>query len=164
MIHHLEINGYLDYNQGGFRKNNSTINTTVKLTNDIFNAINTRHITVATFIDMAKAFDTENHEILLKKLVKMGSKGNVLKLLTNYLDNRKQCTIANGYTSSLKNIVCGIPQGSTVGPLLFIIYVNDIKSVLNYCNYQLYADDTVLYIPGQFNNIVPHMNSDLTLF
>ena len=67
MMHHLECNGYLDSKQGGFRKNNSTINTVSYLTNDIFNSMNKREITVATYIDMANAFDTVNHSILLKK-------------------------------------------------------------------------------------------------
>ena len=139
-------------------------NETVKFINDIFNAINTRQITIATFIDMAKAFDTVNHEILIKKLDKLGFTGNLLKLLQNYLENRKQSTMTNGYTSKSKNIICGIPQGSTVGPLLFILYINDISSVLKHCKYQLYADDTVLYISGQVENISDSVNTDLVNF
>ena len=107
---------------------------------------------------MAKAFDTVNHEILLKKL------NNLLKLLQNYLYNRKQCKIANGRTSQLRNITCGIPQGSTVGPLLFILYVNDIKSVLKHCKYQLYADDTVFYVSGHMSDITNPMNIDPSNF
>ena len=82
------MNDYLDANQGEFRKNNSTINTSVKFTNDIFNAINTREITLATFVYMAKAFDTVNHTILLRKLEYLGITGKALKLLKNYLTNR----------------------------------------------------------------------------
>ena len=164
MIHHLEINNYLDINRGGFRKNNSTVNTTVKLTNDIFHAINRRTLTLATFIDMAKAFDTVNHSILLKKLSKLGFSGNLIKLLENYLINRKQRTLANGITSQSHNISWGIPQGSTVGPLLFILYINDIGSILNYCKYQLYADDTVLYLSDEITNATRRLNDDLSNF
>ena len=164
MIHHLEINDYLDKNQGGFRKNHSTINTTVNLTNDIFNAINVRHVTLTTFIDMAKAFDTVNHKILITKLQKLGFTGNLLKLLQNYLTDRKQCTAANGITSDLQDVICGIPQGSTVGPLFFILYINDLSSILKRCKYQLYADDTVLYLSGDAENIVDPMNIDLLSF
>ena len=153
MISHLETNHLLNKNQGGFRKNNSTINTTVKFTNDIFNAINIREITIATFIDMAKAFDTVNHNILLKKIEKLGFRGNIYKLLKNDLTDRQQVTIANGVTSSHLNITCGIPQGSTIGPLLFITYVNDVSSVLQNCKYHLYADDTVIYASGELNVI-----------
>ena len=92
MMHHLEQNMYLDINQGGFRKNNSTINTVTYFTNDIFNGFNNRELTVATYIDMAKAFDTVNHEVLLKKLYNLGFSGKLLKLLQNYLENRKQRT------------------------------------------------------------------------
>ena len=164
MIHHLEINNYLDSNQGGFRKNNSTVNTTVKLTNDIFNSINTRLPTIATFIVMAKAFDTVNHVILIEKLIKLGFTGNLLKLLKNYLENRQQRTLANGCTSGSKTITCGIPQGSTVGPLLFIMYINDINSVLQHCKYQLYADDTVLYSSGEIADATARITLDLSNF
>ena len=85
MIHHLEMNGYLDIRQGGFRKNNSTINTVLYLTNDIFNNMNKKQLTVAAYIDMAKAFDTVNHSILINKLSKLGFQGNLIKLLKNYL-------------------------------------------------------------------------------
>ena len=101
---------YLDVKQGGFRKNNSTVNTVSYFTNDIFNGLPVSEYRIATYIDMAKAFDTVNHEILLKKLKNLGFTGNLLKLLKNYLENRKQCTTVNGYVSNDENISCGIPQ------------------------------------------------------
>ena len=167
LIDHLETNDYLDPHQGGFRKNNSTINTTAKFTNDIFNAINTRDLTMATFVDMAKAFDTVNHKILLNRLELLGISGNVLKLLRNYLTDRKQSTMANGITSRLDNVTCGIPQGSTVGPLMYIIYMNDISTSLKNCKYQLYADDTVLYLSENclcINDATNRMCTDLGTF
>ena len=144
MMHHLELNQYLDTRQGGFRKNNSTINTVTYFTYDIFNALNEREYTITTFVDMAKAFDIVNHKILLEKLNRLGFTGNLLKLLGNYLDNRKQSTTANGYVSNENIVTCGIPQGSTVGPLMYIIYVNDILSSIRNCKYYMYADDTVI--------------------
>ena len=167
LIDHLETNDYLDPHQGGFRKNNSTINTTAKFTNDIFNAINTRDLTMATFVDMAKAFDTVNHKILLNRLELLGISGNVLKLLRNYLTDRKQSTMANGITSRLDNVTCGIPQRSTVGPLMYIIYMNDISTSLKNCKYQLYADDTVLYLSENclcINDATNRMCTDLGTF
>ena len=153
MIEHLESNDLLDTCQGGFRKNNSTVNTTVRFTNDIFNAINRRHLSIATFVDMAKAFDTVNHTILLNKLESLGFTGKIINLLRNYLTDRKQSTLANGVVSSLVNISCGIPQGSTVGPLMYIIYMNDVSTSLNHCKYQLYADDTVIYLSDDITNL-----------
>ena len=165
LIHHLEVNQYLDINQGGFRKNNSTINTAVRFTNDIFNAINSRYLTLSTFIDMAKAFDTVNHVILLKKMELLGITGNILKLIRSYLSDRSQSTIANGITSRPQSVVCGIPQGSTVGPLMFIIYINDIASILKYCKYQMYADDTVLYLSGkEIGSATEKICTDLSSF
>ena len=141
---HLEINKLLDSKQGGFRKNHSTIDTVSKLTNYLFNGINCREVTLACFIDMAKAFDTVNHDILIQKLSKLGIKNLLLSWIKNYLTQRKQCTFVNGNTSTLADILCGVPQGSILGPLFFIIYVNDIAIILTSCKHLLYADDTDL--------------------
>ena len=164
MIHHLEMNGYLDVKQGGFRKNNSTINTVTYFTNDIFNSLNHRDYTLATYIDMAKAFDTVNHEILIKKLQKLGFIGKLLEILRNFLENRKQCTSVNGYVSNQENVICGIPQGSTVGPLMYIIYVNDIISSIRCCKYYMYADDTIIYTSGMLPECTNRLTQDLTTF
>ena len=145
IMFHLERNNLLEKNQGGFRKNHSTMDTIAKFTNDIFEGINKRKCTTSVFIDLAKAFDTVNHEILLKKLKILGIQGNLITLLGNYLTNRKQTTTINNRSSNERNITCGVPQGSILGPLLFLVYVNDLSSILQDCNFQLYADDTVIY-------------------
>ena len=160
----FELRNILDPNQGGFRKGHSTINTISKLTNEIFKGMNQRELTTACFIDMAKAFDTVNHDILCNKLQKIGISGNVLKWVKNYLNNRTQCTNANGVTSTSLNITCGVPQGSILGPLFFIVYVNDIIASLRHCNYLLYADDTVLFITGGLELSTIHLQNDLTNF
>ena len=86
--------------------------------------------TIATFVDFRKAFGTVNHSILLKKCnilyLYMGISGTLLKWLESYLNQRKQCTVANGCMSKEKEIVCGVPQGSILGPLLFLLFNNDI--------------------------------------
>ena len=84
-------------------------------------------------------------EILGEKLKYLGVKGNLGNLLVNYLSGRKQCTQANGIISSYHDIVCGVPQGSILGPLLFIIYMNDMQNVCEKSKYLLYADDTVIF-------------------
>ena len=161
---HLEAFGLLDDKQGGFRKNHSTINTIAKLTGDIFEGINNRNMTVACFIDMAKAFDTVNHNILCKKLLKIGVSGILSKLISNYLSNRKQCTLANGITSSYHNIVCGVPKGSILGPLLFIIYMNHLKNICKNSKYLLFADDTVIYNTKEIVQATIELESDLNNF
>ena len=165
IMFHLERNNLLEINQGGFRKKHSTMDTISKFTNDIFNGLNNREMTTAVFIDLAKAFDTVNHEILLKKLKYIGIKGNLLKLLKNYLCNRKQTTTVNSNISGYRDITCGVPQGSILGPLLFLMYVNDLSSVLRYCKYQLYADDTVIYHTNHDVNISKeNLEKDLKKF
>ena len=150
---HIERNHLLESNQGGFRKNHSTMDTIAKFTNYLFYGINNKETTVACFIDLAKAFDTVNHKILIKKLEHLGITGNLNKFFENYLTNRKQRTTIDSKTSDYRNITCGVPQGSILGPMLFLIYVNDLSNVIENCKYQLYADDTVIYFTGSDLNV-----------
>ena len=103
---------------------------------------------MATFFDLRKAFDMVNTYILRKKLERSGVRNGVLRWCLNYLSNRSQCTYANGGTSDLLPVTCGVPQGSVLGPLFFLVFVNDIQGAIEECNIKLYADDTVLYESG----------------
>ena len=103
------------------------------------------YYTLAVFLDIKKAFDTINHNILLKKLKHAGVGNNCLQLLTNYLHNRKQAVLYNGNYSNIKTLETGVPQGSTLGPLLFLLYINDLTNVLTNTKCLMFADDTVLY-------------------
>ena len=98
-----------------------------------------------------KASDMVNHKSILKKLCKLGIRGTLLWWIEHYLYNRKQCTIANYIVSSEKSISCGVPQGSVLGPVHFLVYVNDISGAISKCNSKvsLYADNTVLYFIPQ---------------
>ena len=144
----LESNNILNDKQNGFRKGFSTVSAVADLTDDIFRAINNDKLTLAVFVDFKKAFDTVCHEILCKKLEKYGVGGRVLKWCTDYLTNRSQKTLANNCKSSSEPLTCGVPQGSVLGPLFFILYVNDLQQQLPNVDVQLYADDTVLYTSG----------------
>ena len=149
LISHLEEHDILDSRQGGFRKNHSTTDTSVNFVDDIYRAMNTGEITIAVFIDLRKAFDTVNHNILNSKLHKYGIRNANLTWIKNYLTNREQQTLVNGSKSGSLPVTCGVPQGSVLGPLLFLVYVNNMSNVLSHANYCLYADDTVLYVSGQ---------------
>lgn len=94
--------------------------------------------TLTVFFDLKNAFDTIDHQILLAKLKGMGFKGACFKLMENYLTNRTQCCKANRTISQPKMITCGMPQGSTLGPLLFTIYINDVSTYIH--NVHLHAD------------------------
>ena len=114
---------------------------------------------------MKKAFDTVNHNILLKKLDKLGIKEINLKWIQNYLTNRSQCTLANGFLSTNKQITCGVPQGSVLGPLLFLVYVNDLGNALQGSGHYLYADDTVIFKSGiNVPDTVAELQNDLNGF
>ena len=106
-------------------------------------------ISLATFIDLRKAFNTVNHDILVSKLACYGISNGNLAWCTNYLSNRSQRTLANGRTSNNQSVLCGVPQGSVLGPLFFILYVNDVKNAVKSADIQLYADDTVIYVSGK---------------
>ena len=141
-------NNILSNDQGGFRKGHSTAATIADLTDNLFQQINLGNTTLAAFVDLRKAFDTVNIDILCSKLCHAGIRGKVFNWCKNYLTNRQQCTLANNVRSSLLPVTCGVPQGSVLGPLFFLIYVNDVQQAVTNCGVKLYADDTVLYQSG----------------
>ena len=142
----LERNHILSDKQNGFRKGFSTVSAVADLTDDLFSAINVGEVSLSVFIDLRKAFDTVSHGILCDKLEMYGIRAGVLDWCRSYLLNRSQSTLANNVRSARCLIDFGVPQGSVLGPLFFILYVNDLQDALRGVKVQLYADDTVLYI------------------
>jgi hypothetical protein len=140
---YLNINNLLSNSQYGFRKEHSTIHPLTKFLNYITRAFNDREHCVAIFCDLRKAFDTVDHSILLTKLHNIGIQGQELKWFENYLLGRKQFVVINGKSSTLREILLGVPRGSILGPLLFIIYINDLANISQLFS-SLFADDTKL--------------------
>ena len=150
----LENNDILSDKQNGFRKGHSTVSAVADITDDLFSAINNSEVSMAVFVDLRKAFDTVSHDILCKKIERYGLRGSVLKWCRHYLERRSQVTLANGTRSGINYIEYGVPQGSVLGPLFFILYVNDLQQAVNDVNVQLYADDTVLYTADCSTNVI----------
>lgn len=159
---HLTSNKLLYRKQLGFQKNCSTEHAIMQFTRDILESFEKGEYTLGVFIDLSKAFDTVDHEILLKKLKYYGVKGINLNWLKSYLSNRKQYVHSDGVLKQLLNIKCGVPQGSILGPLLFLIYVNDFYKASNLLNEIMFADDTNLFLTHKNLNILFNsMNTEL---
>ena len=133
----------LSPSQYGFKKNISTAQAVNDAYNEILQNLNKKHTTCAAFLDLSKAFDTIDCNILITKLNKYGIRGCSLALFENYLTKRYQYTVVHGVKSHNDLILCGVPQGSIPGPLLFNIYVNDLPLVSNH-KINLFADGTNL--------------------
>ena len=132
--------------QFGFRSGHSTDHALVSLTESIRSSLDNNRFGCGIFIDLQKAFDTVNHDILLSKLEEhYGIRGSAQTWFKSYLNDRKQFVSVNGHSSSLCKISCGVPQGSVLGPLLFLIYINDLPNSSKLLKFFLFADDTNIY-------------------
>ena len=143
----METHNILSGQQFGFRKNHSTLHPMIHLNNFISKAFDRKEHVLAIFCDLRKAFDTVNHKILLKKLFRYGVRGQELNWFSSYLSNRNQFVSINGVCSSNKIISIGVPQGSILGPLLFILYINDLPECSKLFTL-LFADDPTLLESG----------------
>ena len=114
----------------------------------LYDIIENQKFAIATFLDLSKAFDLVNHSLLLQKLSHYGIRGITLDWFKSYLTNRKQFVQFNRSKSSMQTIQCGVPQGSILGPLLFLVYINDLPQQCNSLHLTLYADDTSIVISG----------------
>ena len=148
--------------QFGFRKNHSVNHALTSLTEDIRSALDDNCFASGVFIHLQKAFDTVDHGILLSKLNHYGIRGKANDWFKSYLTNRKQFVSINGLNSNELLIKIGVPQGSVLGPLLFLVYINDLHLAIKYSTTRLFADDTSLLIKNKsLKQLKKHLNIDL---
>ena len=162
MYSFLTDNNLIYDRQFGFRSKHSTNHALINLTEDIKSYMDRGYIAAGVLIDLQKVFDTVNHQILCDKLAYYGFRGKSLNLIKSFLNNIKQFVSINGFESSKLNITCGVPQGSTLGPLLFLIYLNDLRFCLNKSSSNHFADDTCLiYASKKVKTLEIDLNTDL---
>ena len=145
LIKFIDKHNILNNAQHGFRTNDSTDLAIATIYDKLLDNMNENKFTCATFLDLSKAFDTVDHDILMKKIHKYGLRGKIWNILHSYLSKRKQCTKISSSISNFRDISCGVPQGSILGPLLFLLYVNDFPHSTN-CHTTQFADDTNLHL------------------
>ena len=145
LLHFLEQNKIIFEHQFGFQKGKSTTLAIMDLYSKLINANEAKNTSCSIFLDFSKAFDTVNHDILLRKLEYYGIRGTQLEWFRSYLSLRPQKVDIGGVLSDQQIIQCGVPQGSILGPLLFILYINDIQMSSKLLKFHLFADDTCIH-------------------
>ena len=144
---------------------NSTYMPICLILDDISVSLEKGEKVLGLYLDLKKAFDTVDRKILLDKLHFLGIRGNLLEILKSYLENRVQQVEVNNNVSQIKEINLGVPQGSILGPLLFIIYINDLPNISHLASFYLFADDTAVIVKGhnyldlqhKIDNIIPNL-------
>ena len=149
-------------NQHGFQSGHSTSMALLDMQDKIASAIDENKFSIGIFFDLAKAFDTVDHSILLAKLENYGIRGVPLLWFKSYFDQRRQCVCCKGCQSKTKLITCGVPQGSILGPLLFLLYINDLPNASDQLNFILFADDTnVFFSHKSIQSLLSIANTEL---
>ena len=164
LYQHLTDNNIITNAQHGFRSKRSTTSALTKFSDEILSNMENGKLCGAVSLDLSKAFDTVDHEILLKKLQWVGVSDFDLQWFKSYLSDRSQRTTCANHMSDALPVTVGVAQGSILGPLLFIVYINDLPEIVKHCKVSIYADDTILYCFSSSTVILEDsLNADLTV-
>ena len=163
LYQYLNDNCFINSNQSGFRELHSTVTCLLKNTDDLYNGLDTGNLAGKVFVDLKKAFDTVDHQILCRKLESYGVLHRELAWFGSYLSNRVQYCRVNGVDSQIENIDIGVPHGSCLDPLLFLVYNNDLPRAVRDSTISMYADDTSLCFKSKDLSLLNEaLNEDLS--
>lgn len=158
---HLDKNKKLFHNQNGFRSRVSCETQLIQFTQVLYDTINQEGQTDVIVMDFSKAFNKADHQRLLLKLHWLGIKDRVITWIKSFLSNRSQSVVLDGEHSDSCPVLSGVPQGSVLGPCLFLIYINDMPDFIK-SNIRLFADDTIMYLTILTQDDCHGLQSDLT--